>query len=66
MRLTVLCRNFTGSCLDYDAKGPDELSLMAHEVLNVYDREPRDEDFLLAERGQKTGSVPRAYIKIIS
>jgi len=52
--------------LDYDAKGPDELSLMAHEVLNVYDREPRDEDFLLAERGQKTGSVPRAYIKIIS
>ncbi|XP_023340164.1 endophilin-B1 isoform X2 [Eurytemora carolleeae] len=52
--------------LDYDANGPDELSLLAHEVLNVYELDPESEDFLVAERGTKVGKIPRAYVKIIS
>jgi len=52
--------------LDYDAESPEELSLMAHEVLNIYEICPTDEDYLLGERGSRCGRVPRAYIKLIS
>lgn len=52
--------------LDYDAKNRQELSLMAHEVVNVYELSPREDDFLLGERGDRAGRVPRAYIRIIS
>lgn len=51
--------------LDYDAKNREELSLMAHEVINVYELEPVEEDFLLGERRERVGKVPRAYIRII-
>lgn len=52
--------------LDYDAKNRQELSLMAHEVLNIYELSPLEEDFVLGERGDRVGKVPRAYIRIIS
>jgi len=51
--------------LDYDAKSRQELSLMAHEVLNIYELSPLEEDFVLGERGDRVGKVPRAYIRII-
>jgi len=51
--------------LDYDAKNRQELSLMAHEVLNIYELSPLEEDFVLGERGDRVGKVPRAYIRII-
>jgi len=51
--------------LDYDAETREELSLMAHEVLNVYELDPKDEDFLVGERENRTGKIPRAYIRII-
>lgn len=52
--------------LDYDAESPEELSLMAHEVLNIYELTPEEEQFVMGERANKTGRVPRAYIKLIS
>jgi len=52
--------------LDYDSESPEELSLMAHEVLNIYELTPEEEDFVMGERLNKTGRVPRAYIKLIS
>jgi len=52
--------------LDYDGETPEELSLMIHEVLNIYELDPPDEEFLLGERETRRGRVPRAYIKIIS
>jgi len=39
---------------------------MAHEVLNIYELTPEEEDFVMGERLNKTGRVPRAYIKLIS
>jgi len=53
--------------LDYDATCREELSLMVHEVLNVYELEPFHEDYLLGERSiNQIGRIPRAYVKIIS
>jgi len=52
--------------LDYDAESPEELSLMAHEVLNIYELTPEEEQFVIGERINKTGRVPRAYVKLIS
>jgi len=52
--------------LDYDGTSPEELSLMIHEVLNIYELDPPEEEFLLGERDTRRGKVPRAYIKIIS
>jgi len=52
--------------LDYDGTTPEELSLMIHEVLNIYELDPPEEEFLLGERETRRGKVPRAYIKIIS
>jgi len=39
---------------------------MIHEVLNIYELDPPEEEFLLGERETRRGKVPRAYIKIIS
>jgi len=52
--------------LDYDGQSVEELSLMVHEVLNIYELAPPEEDFVLGERENRTGKVPRAYVKIIS
>jgi len=38
---------------------------MVHEVLNIYELSPLEEDFVLGERGDRVGKVPRAYIRII-
>jgi len=60
----ALCLMRGQAILDYDSNSPEELSLMAHEVLNIYELE--DQQYLLGERENKVGKVPRSYIKIIS
>lgn len=51
--------------MDYDAKSRKELSLMAHEVINIWELTPPDPDYLLGETGDRMGKVPRVYIRLI-
>jgi len=49
---------------DRDAEGKNELSLMSGETVNVLECEPREEDWVLAERpnGQH-GRAPRQFLR---
>ncbi|GAB6031447.1 hypothetical protein CHUAL_009218 [Chamberlinius hualienensis] len=51
---------------DYDASDSNELSLLADEVITVYNSPGLDEDWLVGERGSQKGKVPAAYLEIIS
>ncbi|XP_059093137.1 endophilin-B2-like isoform X2 [Tigriopus californicus] len=50
---------------DYDALQSDEMSMMAHEVLNVLECDPVEEEWILVERGNKFGRVPRRMVRYI-
>ncbi|GLV37844.1 Endophilin B [Carabus blaptoides fortunei] len=52
---------------DYDAKDATELSLMADEVISVQDlANLYDDDYLLGQRGNQHGKVPKAFLEIIA
>lgn len=50
---------------DYDAKDATELSLMADEVIVVHELSEADgaEDYLIGERGNQKGKVPKAFLE---
>jgi hypothetical protein len=49
---------------DYDAKDPNELSLLADEIITVVS-EKEENDHVVAERGSKRGKVPSIYLEIL-
>ena len=48
---------------DYDAKDPNELSLLADEIITVISES--ENDYVVAERGSKRGKVPSIYLEIL-
>ncbi|KAJ9583641.1 hypothetical protein L9F63_022022, partial [Diploptera punctata] len=54
---------------DYDAKDATELSLMADEVITVHEIEDAAdgaEDYLMGERGNQKGKVPKAFLEVLT
>jgi endophilin-B len=53
---------------DYDAKDATELSLMADEVIIVRELSDADgaEDYLMGERGNQKGKVPKAFLELLT
>ncbi|XP_045471220.1 endophilin-B1 isoform X2 [Harmonia axyridis] len=52
---------------NYEPKDSSELKLYANEVIKVTEIIGKtDDDYMLGERGQLKGKVPRAYLEIIS
>jgi len=48
---------------DYDASDQSELSLLADEVIEVYETE--NPDWLIGKRGSKKGKVPSSYLTMV-
>lgn len=57
-RARVLC--------DYDAKDATELSLMADEVILVHEISEDEQDYLMGERGNQKGKVPKAFLEMLT
>nr|CAD7193638.1 unnamed protein product [Timema douglasi] len=51
---------------DYDAKDSSELSLMADEVIIVHEISQTEMDYLVGERGNQKGKVPKAFLELLS
>ncbi|XP_044750736.1 endophilin-B1 isoform X2 [Coccinella septempunctata] len=52
---------------NYEPKDSSELKLYANEVIKVTEISGKtDDDYMLGEKGQQKGKVPRAYVEIIS
>ncbi|XP_077286986.1 SH3 domain containing GRB2 like, endophilin-B isoform X2 [Arctopsyche grandis] len=50
---------------DYDAKDSTELSLIADEIVSVWECMIPDVDYMIGERGLQRGRVPKAYLEIL-
>ncbi|KAK7870651.1 hypothetical protein R5R35_009142 [Gryllus longicercus] len=57
-RARVLC--------DYDAKDATELSLMVDEVILVQEISEDEQDYLMGERGNQKGKVPKAFLEMLA
>ncbi|GLH04776.1 Endophilin-A [Gryllus bimaculatus] len=57
-RARVLC--------DYDAKDATELSLMVDEVILVHEISEDEQDYLMGERGNQKGKVPKAFLEMLA
>lgn len=57
MKAKVLC--------SYDARTPDEISLLVDEVISVETIADNERDYIIAIRGDKKGRVPQAYLEIL-
>lgn len=51
---------------DYDAADTTELSLLADEIILVYETPSPDSDWVIGERGSTRGKVPASYISIMN
>ncbi|XP_007944368.1 endophilin-B1 [Orycteropus afer afer] len=51
---------------DYDAANSSELSLLADEVITVFNVTGMDSDWLMGERGNQKGKVPITYLELLN
>lgn len=50
---------------DYDASDQTELSLLADEIITVYEHPELGQDWLIGQRGMVRGKVPTSYLAIV-
>lgn len=50
---------------DYDASDSTELSLLADEIVTVYEHSELGPDWLIGQRGMMRGKVPASYLAIV-
>lgn len=56
-RAKVLC--------GYDARNPQEISLIADEIITIEKISETENDYVLAHRGDQVGRVPLAYVEVL-
>ncbi|XP_014286980.1 endophilin-B1 isoform X2 [Halyomorpha halys] len=49
----------------YNARGPQEISLIADEIVTIEKISDNEPDFVLAYRGDQVGRVPLAYLEVL-
>jgi len=50
---------------DYDASDRTELSLLADEIVTVYQSDELNDDWIMAERGNQKGKVPVIFLEML-
>jgi len=62
---TAVARKKARVLADYDGSDASELSLLANEVISVYESAELNEGWIMAERGTQKGKVPVIYLELL-